>query len=75
MCVLQLFIAELYGECKEGNGCRSTRNLKIVKWPVKSTPSFAMLVSPGYGVLKEAVWLRKNNTHGFDSSGGLQPVK
>lgn len=33
MCVVRR-IAELYGECEEGNGCRSTRKLKIVKWPV-----------------------------------------
>lgn len=43
-------ITELYGECKEGNGCRSTRNLKIVKWPVKCGSSVAVLVNPGYGV-------------------------
>lgn len=30
-------IDELYGECQEGNGCRSTRKLKIVKWPVKNS--------------------------------------
>lgn len=27
-------IAQLSEECKEGNGCRSNRKLKIVKWPV-----------------------------------------
>lgn len=45
-------IDELNGECQEGNGCRSTRKLKIVKWPVRNSPCDGPNTNAGNNVLK-----------------------
>lgn len=62
------FSSQLNGEGKEGNGCRSTRNLKIVKWPVWSGSSVCSGNGFWFYCLKVEYLLQGEiRTHGFDS--------